>query len=221
MMNSINKSLNTDEVLRAISSYLELGWSRRDLVEWAENRKEEHKVISYLYKKSDNPYIEDAFNTTASATVTDKTFKEEGPPYFIRDYDFQEWLFTLTNEDYQPRDGSDIVQLRPHQVSRIGARQYIAINIDAPKIAREFEIEHIRGLDYFDFYQEFNFELNKRVQFRLLRYLRSPEPDAFIFYSNFNDPVIEIADLLKRLGISISDVLWINPEIKRKLWSEM
>jgi arsenate reductase-like glutaredoxin family protein len=200
-----------DEIRNKISSYLKNKISRIELVEWIQtiNISRDNNYI--------DPIVEAAFNAIRSATVKDNSFNEHGEPYFIRDYDLNEWLMSLENRDFIRSTNSEYIQLRPHQVTSLGIDQLIAFNVDPINITTRIGIEHIRGLDELDFFQEFNFQFSTEVQFRLIRHMRSQEPNAFIFYSNKNYPIKEIIQILNKLDLSIPNALWINPEIQDKL----
>lgn len=204
-------SLLKNDIKNKISSYLKNKISRIELVEWIQT------INISKDNKCTDPIVDAVFNVIRSATVKDNSFNEYGEPYFIRDYDLHEWLMSLENRDFDSSINSDYIQLRPHQVTNMGIDQLLAFNLDPINISSKIGIEHIRGLDELDFFQEFNFQFATEVQFRLIRHMRSSEPNAFIFYSNKKNPVKEIIQLLNKLDLSISNGLWINPEIHDKL----
>lgn len=210
-MCSENLSLLKDKIRKKLYSYIENMTSRTELVEWI------RKTSILIDKNFNDPILEAVFNVIHSSTVKENSFNEHGEPYFIRDYDLYEWLMSLENKDADSSTTSDLVQLRPHQVVNLYIDQLIAFNAEPVDISSKLGIEHLRGLDELDFFQEFSFQLSTKVQFRFVRHMRSQEPNAFVLYSNKKFPVIEINRILDKLNLSISDALWINPEIQDKL----
>ncbi len=206
------------EILNKLSLYLDGKLTRTDLVEWCKLQNVSGAVASDIK----DPVAEAAFWVMYSATVKDNAFNEEGIPYFIRDYDLQEWFLSIKRQNFPYAEDNDVVQqLRPHQIFGIQTDQYAAFNITPSELRNRLGgIEHIRGLDDLDYFQEYNFKMHTGIQFRLLRYMRSPEPHAFILYSNEKNPAFEIHNLLNHLGLSISDAIWVNPEMK-KTWERI
>ena len=188
--------------------------SRADAVAWARQRRDAGRApLDQFGHIPRDPLLSFVFWALLAAEVSAREAEvasAEPDDYFIRDADLAEWLATLRHEDAPLRSAGDIRPLRFHQRR---SAPFIAAGLALPcAVASErLGLEHLRGLDDLDYYQDLAFELPNGRQVLLEWRPRGGPDDAVVYLEGTRDAAAagwspDLVPLLRPLGLSEADV---------------
>ena len=197
--------------------------SRADAVAWARQRRDAGRApLDQFGHIPRDPLLSFVFWALLAAEVWAREAEvasAEPDDYFIRDADLAEWLATWRHEDAPLRSAGDIRPLRFHQRR---SAPFIAAGLALPcAVASErLGLEHLRGLDDLDYYQDLAFELPNGRQVLLEWRPRGGPDDAVVYLEGTRDAAAagwspDLVPLLRPLGLSEADVLWRHPAWRR------
>jgi hypothetical protein len=197
------------EVLQMLEQVASGSLTRAEGATWAARRRDAQVPRDQFGAIPQDGLAVLAFWALLSAEVCERDLTTVGAPYFIRDVDLRAWITTLRRED-APRAAAGAWQAKhPHE---IWPAPHLAalVRISSEELRARVGLEHLRGCDDLDYYQDVCADDPAGRQIVLSWRPRGPTPDEAKLRLEGGGSAwrADLADAIAALGLAPDAITW-------------